>query len=209
GRMKDNTLMLQGIGSSNAWKGFIEKRNVAAGFNLKLQEDPYLPTDTYAFYPNGVPVIAFFTGSHADYHRPSDDTETLNYDDMERIANFAMNLALDVVAKNEKLAYVKVAPSSENTGSRANMRIFLGTIPDYSEGEMEGVKLTGVRADGPADKAGLKGGDVIVELAGKAIKNIYDYTYALDALKVGEPATVVVIRDGKRVTLEIVPEARQ
>jgi S1-C subfamily serine protease len=89
------------------------------------------------------------------------------------------------------------------------MRIFLGTIPDYSEGEIEGVKLTGVRSDGPADKAGLKGGDVIVELAGKEIKNIYDYTFALDALKVGEPATVVVIRDGERVSLSIVPEARK
>jgi Tol biopolymer transport system component len=209
GRMKDNTLMLQGIGSSGAWAGFIEKRNVVAGFNLKLQEDPYLPTDTYAFYPAGVPVIAFFTGSHEDYHRPSDDTETLRYDDMERIANFAMNLTLDIMAKNEKLAYVKVAPSSENTGSRASMRVFLGTIPDYAEGEIEGVKLTGVRADGPADKAGLKGGDVIVELAGKVIKNIYDYTFALDALKIGVPSAVVVIRDGERVTLEIVPEARQ
>ncbi|MDH4037914.1 MAG: M28 family peptidase [Candidatus Krumholzibacteria bacterium] len=209
GRMKDNTLMLQGVGSSDAWAGFIEKRNVVAGFDLKLQEDPYLPTDTYAFYPAGVPVIAFFTGSHADYHRPSDDTETLDYPDMERVAKFAMGMALDIMAGGEKLAYVKVAPSSENTGSRASMRVFLGTIPDYSEGEMEGVKLTGVRADGPADKAGLKGGDVIVELAGKEIKNIYDYTYALDALKVGEPATVVVIRDGERVSLSIIPEARK
>jgi Tol biopolymer transport system component/Zn-dependent M28 family amino/carboxypeptidase len=209
GRMKDNTLMLQGVGSSDAWARFIEKRNVAAGFNLKLQEDPYLPTDTYAFYPAGVPVVAFFTGSHADYHRPTDDTETLDYPDMERVAKFAQGMALDIMAGGEKLAYVKVAPSSENTGSRASMRIFLGTIPDYSEGEIEGVKLTGVRSDGPADKAGLKGGDVIVELAGKEIKNIYDYTFALDALKVGEPATVVVIRDGERVSLSIVPEARK
>ncbi len=209
GRMKDNTLMLQGIGSSDAWTGLIEKRNVPAGFNLKLQEDPYLPTDAYAFYPNGVPVIHFFTGSHEDYHRPSDDADKLNYDDMARIATFGMNLGMDIIGGGEKLAYVKVAPSSENTGSRASMRIFLGTIPDYAEGEIEGVKLTGVRGDGPADKAGLKAGDVIVELAGKTIKNIYDYTYALDALKIGEATPVVVIRDGERVTLTIVPEARK
>lgn len=209
GRMKDNTLMLQGIGSSSAWPALIEKRNVVSGFNLKLQEDPYLPTDTYAFYPNGVPVIAFFTGSHVDYHRPTDDIETLNYDDMERIASFAMNLTLDVMARGERPEYVKVTPSSEHAGTRASMRIFLGTIPDYSEGDIEGVKLTGVRADGPADKAGLMGGDVIVELAGKEIKNIYDYTYALDALKIGEPTPVVVVRSGERVSLTIVPEARQ
>ncbi|HXS09159.1 MAG TPA: PDZ domain-containing protein, partial [Candidatus Krumholzibacteria bacterium] len=94
-------------------------------------------------------------------------------------------------------------------GSRANMRIFLGTIPDYATGEIEGLKLSGVRAGGPADKAGLKSGDVIVELAGKAIKNIYDYTYAMDALKVGESVPVVVMRDGQRVTLTVTPEARQ
>jgi S1-C subfamily serine protease len=66
-----------------------------------------------------------------------------------------------------------------------------------------------VRDGGPADKAGIKGGDVIVELAGKAIKNIYDYTYAMDALKIGEPVPVVVVRDGQRVTLTVTPEARQ
>jgi hypothetical protein len=209
GRLRNNELMVQGIGSSDAWTGMIEKRNVAAGFSLKLQEDPYLPTDVTAFYPNNVPVIAFFTGSHEDYHRPTDDAATLDYDGMARIATFAQNIALDVMAMDERPSYVKVSRSDEHAGSRARMRIYLGTIPDYAEGDVEGVKLSGVRADGPADKAGLEGGDVIVELAGKAIKNIYDYTYTLDALRVGEPAAVVVLRDGKRVSLTIVPEARQ
>jgi S1-C subfamily serine protease len=111
--------------------------------------------------------------------------------------------------RTEKPAYVQVEQSKAAAGSRANMRIFLGTIPDYSTGDIEGLKLSGVRGGGPADKAGLKSGDVIVELAGKAIKNIYDYTYAMDALKVGEPVPVVVIRDGQRVTLTVTPEARQ
>jgi S1-C subfamily serine protease len=89
------------------------------------------------------------------------------------------------------------------------MRIYLGTIPDYAAGDIEGVKLSGVRDGGPADKAGLKGGDVIVEFAGKAIKNIYDYTYALDAMKIGVPVPIVVLRDGQRVSLNVTPEARQ
>jgi len=209
GRLKDNTLVIQGTGSSDVWKGLVEKGNVAAGFSIKMDDDPYLPTDVTAFYPKGVPVVAFFTGSHEDYHRPTDDADKLNYDGMERIAKFAAATIMNLEKRTEKPAYIQVAQSAGAEGSRASMRIFLGTIPDYASGDVEGLKLSGVRAGGPADRAGLKGGDVIVELAGKAIKNIYDYTYAIDALKVGEPATVVVIRDGERVTLTITPEARQ
>lgn len=71
------------------------------------------------------------------------------------------------------------------------------------------MKLSGVRAGGPADKAGLKGGDVIVEFAGTKIANVYDYTYAMDAVKIGKPVTVVVLRNGQRVTLTVIPESRK
>jgi hypothetical protein len=209
GRMKDNTLILQGAGSSPAWKGMIEKRNVVAGFNVKLQEDPYLPTDVTAFYPRRVPVLAVFTGSHEDYHRPTDDADKIDYDDMERIARFAFDLVMDLEAADARPEYAEVKRSKEQSGSRAAMRVYLGTIPDYSEGDLEGVKLSGVRSGGPADKAGMQGGDIVVECAGKEIKNIYDYTYAMDALKIGTPVPIVVLRDGKRVTLTVTPEARQ
>jgi hypothetical protein len=209
GRVKDNALIVQGVGSSDAWKGLIEKDNVPIGFNIKLDDDPYLPTDVTAFYPKGVPVLAFFSGNHEDYHRPTDDADKLNYDDMARVAQLATNVTVDLMKRDAPPAYVKVAPSSDHTGSRASMRVYLGTIPDYSPGEIEGVKLSGVKAGGPAEKAGLQGGDVIVECAGKAIKNIYDYTYAMDALKIGEGVPITIVRDGKRVTLTIVPEARQ
>jgi Tol biopolymer transport system component len=209
GRLKDNTLLLQGVGSSPAWKASIEKCNVAAGFNAKLQDDPYLPTDATAFYTHGVPVLSIFTGSHEDYHRPTDDVKTLDYDGMERIAKFSCDLVMDVEQKGQRPAYAKVERPKDETGSRGGMRIYLGTIPDYAEGDIEGVKLSGVRAGGPADKAGLKGGDVIVEFGGKVIKNIYDYTYALDAMKVGVPVPIVVLRDGQRVALNVTPEARQ
>jgi Zn-dependent M28 family amino/carboxypeptidase len=209
GRVKDNTLIVQGVGSSDAWKGLVEKDNVAIGFNVQLDEDPYLPTDVTAFYPKGIPVITFFSGNHEDYHRPTDDVETLNYDDMARVAKLVTNLTLDLMKRDTPPAYVKVTPTSTHAGSRASMRVYLGTIPDYAPGDVEGLKLSGVKAGGPAEKAGLQGGDVIVECAGKSIKNIYDYTYAMDALKIGEAVPIVVVRDGKRVTLTIVPAARQ
>lgn len=209
GRIKENTLIVQGVGSSDAWKGLVEKNNVPVGFNVKLDDDPYLPTDVTAFYPKGIPVLAFFSGNHEDYHRPTDDIETLNYDDMARVAKLVTNLTLDLMKRDTPPAYAKVAPTSAHQGSRASMRVYLGTIPDYAPGDVEGIKLSGVKAGGPAEKAGIQGGDIIVEIGGKSIKNIYDYTYAMDALKIGEGVPLVVVRDGKRVNLTIVPEARQ
>ena len=183
GRLRDNKLNLQGIGSSPAWRKLIEKRNVAAGFNLTLQEDPYLPTDTTPFYPKQVPVIAFFTGSHEEYHRPADKPDTLNYEGLERIAKFARALVTDLMNGAERPAYAKVE-KKDGGGGREQLRAYLGTIPDYAQ-EVAGVKLSGTRGGSPAEKAGLKGGDIIVEFAGQKIANIYDYTYAMDAVKIG------------------------
>ena len=89
------------------------------------------------------------------------------------------------------------------------MRAYLGTIPDYASEGIKGVQLSGVGKNGPAAKAGVKGGDIIVELAGKKIENIYDYTYALEAVKIGKPVKMVVLRKTQRVTLQVVPESRQ
>ena len=208
GRLRDNKLTLQGVGSSSAWKKLIERRNVLAGFNLTLQQDPYLPTDTTSFYPKGIPVLAWFTGSHKEYHRPADDTDTLNFEGLERITKFAGDMVRDLAGGGDRPDYLKVEKSDQG-GSRDAIRVYLGTIPDYASEDVKGVLLTGVRGGGPADKAGLKGGDVIVHFAGKDITNIYDYTYALDAVKVGKPVGIEVLRKGKRVKLSITPAARK
>jgi len=200
GRLRDNKLTLQGIGSSPAWTRLIEKRNVTAGFNLTLQSEPYLPTDTTAFYPKGVPVLAFFTGSHDDYHRPTDRPETLNYEGMQRVALLARGIIAEL-EQEPRPAYGQVTEVAAG-GGRENLRAYLGTIPDYAS-EVQGVKLSGVRAGGPADKAGLKSGDVIVEFGGSRIANIYDYTYALDAVKIGQPVSIVVLRDGQRLSISV------
>lgn len=207
GRLRENKLNVQGVGSSTVWRRIVEKRNVAAGFNVVLREDPYLPTDVTALYPKGVPVLDFFTGSHDEYHRPADDADTLNFEGLERIAKFARGIVADLLRSQERLDYVKVERKDQG-GSRENLRAYLGTIPDYAT-EVAGVKISGVRGGSPADKAGLKGGDVIVEFAGQKIGNIYDYTYALDAVKIGQPIDIVVLRGGQRVTVKATPEARK
>jgi Tol biopolymer transport system component len=208
GRLRDNKLTLQGVGSSHAWRKLIEKRNVVAGFNLTLQDDPYLPTDVTSFYTRNVPVLNFFTGAHDDYHRPTDTAEKINYDGLERIAKFAQQIVLELTQSPERPDLAKVERSAQEPGGRETLRAYLGTIPDYIT-EVKGVKLSGVRGDSPAEKGGLKGGDLIVEFAGQKITNIYDYTYALDAVKIGQAVEIVVERDGKRVTLTVTPEARK
>jgi hypothetical protein len=207
GRLRDNKLNIQGVGSSSAWKRLLEKRNVAAGFHLVLQDDPYLPTDSTAFYLKEIPFINFFSGSHEDYHRPTDTADTLNYQGLERITDFACGLASDLAGTTTRPDFVKVQQSSP-PGMRDNLRVYIGSIPDYTI-EISGVKLAGVRGDSPADRAGLKAGDVIIEFAGQKITNIYDYTYALDAAKIGQPVKVVVQRDGHSKTLSVIPEARE
>ena len=210
GRLRDNRLMLQGTGSATQWKRLIEKRNVVAGFDLALQDDPYLPTDTTAFYPRGLPVLSFFTGAHSDYNRPSDDAAAINYEGLERITKFAQRMCADLLSGRSVPEYVKVENIRNPAGRRTARRAYLGTIPDYTGGEEnKGLLLSGVKAGAPADKAGLKEGDTITEFAGRPIKNIYDFAYALDAIKIGDELKVVVQRAGKAVELTVVPEARK
>ncbi len=208
GRLSENKLLLQGVGSSPTWRRLAEKRNVAAGFNLVLQDDPYLPTDVTAFYPKEIPVLSFFTGSHDDYHRPTDTAGKINYEGMQRIAQFARGLLDDLAKKSDRPAYAKVEQSNAGAGTRENLRAYLGTIPDYAA-EVAGVKLSGMRGGSPAEKAGLKGGDIIIGLGGQKIANIYDYTYALDAARIGQPVALEIMRAGQHLTLRITPEARK
>lgn len=208
GRLRENKLTINGTGSSSAWRKALEKRNVLAGFNLQLLDDPYAPTDVTAFYPKGIPVLALFTGAHEEYHRPADTPDTLNYEGIDSIAKFAGNIAHDLIVTKERPDYLKVERSDKNSGSRETLRVYLGTIPDYAT-EVKGVKLTGARAGSPAEKAGIKPGDIIIELAGQKIQNIYDYTYALDALKIGQPAKLLIQRGSEQIEITITPEARK
>jgi S1-C subfamily serine protease len=101
-----------------------------------------------------------------------------------------------------------VEPQVQGGASRAGVRVFTGTVPDYAT-EAKGLLLGGVVAGGPAEAAGLQKGDLIVEIAGQTIANIYDYTYALDVLKIGQPAKVVYMRNGERRETTLTPAARK
>lgn len=207
GRMRDNKLVVQAVGSSSLWPRLLEQTNVVVGFDLQIQEDPYLPTDTWSFNQAEVPTLNLFTGSHEDYHRPSDVAAKINYEDLDRVVTFTTILAKKLLNADPAPDFVKVE-TQVRAGGRDGVRAFTGTIPDYTS-EGEGLLLSGVVGGGPADEAGLRGGDVIVRFGSQDITNIYDYTYALDAVKVDKPLEVVFLRDGERLTTTMVPRARQ
>ena len=207
GRMEDK-LVLQGIGSSDAWRGEIERRNAVVGLNLKLQDDCDLPTDASSFYKGGVPILAAFTGSHKDYHTPRDTPNKLNYEGAAQIAKFMALVTRGLITKDDPPAYKKhQTKQTGGDGTKTNLRATLGTVPEYGD-DVKGVLIGEPRKGLAGEKAGLQAGDVIIELAGRKIENIYDYTYAIGALKVGKETTITVQRGDKKMKLKITPTSR-
>jgi membrane-associated protease RseP (regulator of RpoE activity) len=207
GRMQDNKLVVQATGTSAAWGAILERVNVAAGFDLTVQPDPFQPTDVSSFNGAGVPSLSFTTGAHTDYHKPSDTADKIDYTDLDRVAGMAGAIVRRLMELDPAPQFVKVEQSAQ-TAARTGVRVFTGTVPDYAS-SVKGLLLGGVVGGGPAEQAGLQKGDVIVEIAGQAITNIYDYTYALDLLKIGQPAKVVYMRGTERRETQLTPAARR
>ncbi|MBX3175976.1 MAG: M28 family peptidase [Candidatus Hydrogenedentes bacterium] len=201
-------LVVSGAGSSPTWYETVERANATVGLPIVMQADSYLPTDATSFYLKQVPIFSAFSGVHGEYHTPKDTPDLLNYPGAARISELVYRVASDLAQREDTPPYVAMERPDEEAG-RGGMRAYLGTVPDYAESDVKGMVLNGVTRGAPADKAGLKAGDIIVEMAGKPIENIYDYTYAIQALKIGEEIGIVVERGGERVELKITPESRQ
>ena len=209
GRLRQGRLILQGVGSSPDWPGLIEKVNIREPLALVLQKDPYLPTDTHEFYPAGIPILALFTDVHDDYNRPTDDADTLNYAGLEQVARFGRQVATELAGRPDRVSYTSVERVTPKGGAMAGRRIYTGTIPDFAAGDVGGMKISGVQGGSPAEKAGLTGGDIIVELAGHKIGGLEDYAVILRALKPDQPTEIVVLRDGRELRLSITPTLRK
>jgi len=175
-------------------------------FFLNLSQDGYGPSDHSSFYAKQIPVLFFWTGTHNDYHKPSDTAEKINYEGEARIVSFVANIVRDIDKSDKRPTYT--VAKSESQGRSTGFRVYLGTIPNYADSN-DGLLLDGVRDDSPAAKAGLKAGDKIVKLAGRDVKNVYDYTYALGEMKAGQEYEVELMRGGQRLTLKLTPEARK
>lgn len=203
GRMKDDTLEVHGLGTSPAWKGIVEEANRTAKLNLKLRDGGYGPSDHAPFYGAGLPVFFVFTGVHADYHRPSDTADKIEAEGLLRVLDLVEGVATPVLDAGPRIAFTRVPADKEQApGASRGFRVWVGGVPDYSE-EAVGVRFSGVTPGSPAEKAGLRGGDVLRRFGPKEIRNIYDYTYALGERKPGEVVTLVVEREGQDISLEL------
>jgi len=208
GRLRDDTLQVQAAGSSPSWKALAESANVEPKLKLTIQADPNLPTDSSSFNQASVPTLAFFTGTHEDYHRPSDTADRVDAEGIDRVVRYATRIIASVADASDAPAFAKVEAPTRGRGARDGMRLSTGTIPDYAS-EAKGLLLGGVSAGGPAEQAGLQKGDLIVEIGGQSIANIYDYTYALDLLKPDEPVKVVYLRSGDKKETMLTPRVRR
>lgn len=205
GRLNEGKLTIGGMGTASEWKALVEKYSKDhAGkplFHLQLNDDGFGPSDHSSFYGKKIPVLFFFTGTHADYHKPSDTAEKINYDGEYEIVRFVERIvnALDANATRPTYEVAKSAPVA-----RTAFNVSLGTVPNYAE-TSDGLHLDAVRDNSPAAKAGVKGGDIVIKLAGKEVRNISDYMFALGEMKAGETYEIVVRRGSETLTLKIVP----
>jgi hypothetical protein len=208
GRLRDNALQVQGAGSSPSWTAVATAANTDPTLKIAVQNDPNLPTDSSSFNLAGIPTLSFFTGSHEDYHRPTDTADRVDAAGIDRIVRYATTIVSRVADNPDPPAFAKVEPQTRGRGSRDGIRLYTGTIPDYGT-ETKGLLLAGVSAGGPAEQAGLQKGDVVVEIAGQSIANVYDYTYALDLMKPDEPVKVRYLRNGETRDTTLTPRVRR
>ena len=198
---KDNKLIVYGTGTSKEFDPLVEQLCEKYDFQLTKHPGGFGPSDHSSFYAKKIPVLHLFTGTHSDYHRPSDDFDKLNIPGMRRVADMLVDIVQATDEATDPPKYVELK-QMEAIGGGDSDRPYFGSIPDYSDNG-DGLALTGVSPGGPADKAGIKGGDVIIKLGDSKIGGIEDFDSALRKFKIGDKVKVIVKRGKEDVELEV------
>ena len=194
-----NDLIVYGTGTSSKWKNILDDKN-EYDLNLTFNDEGFGPSDHSSFYGKKVPVLFFFTGTHSDYHKPSDDADKINAAGQEKVLKYVYDVALTIVNSETRPDYISV--ERKDTGQMTGTKVYVGTVPDFA-GEVDGYKLGGVTDGSPAAKAGLQAGDIITQFGDKKISNIYDFTYALGNYVPGDKVKVLVKRGEEELTFDI------
>lgn len=201
GRLRNDRVIVYGVETATEMRALVDTAATATGLQVRGVGDGFGPSDHSSFYAHGIPVLHFFTDLHEDYHRATDDPDKVSAAGIGRVVQLAERVVRAIADRDARLTPVRVTRPAPVATSGRPRDAYLGSIPDMSAPETPGVRLTGVRAGSPGDQAGLKAGDVIVEFDGKPIKDLYQYTDALQARQPGDTVKIIVLRDGARVEL--------
>ena len=199
GRLRDKSLIIYGTGTSSDWENILNKDNTDS-LKLSFNDEGYGPSDQSSFYAKKIPVLFFFTGTHEDYHKPTDDADKINFEGEKEVLDYVYNVFNSIDDNKEKADYILVEKTEQE--KMPTRKVWVGTIPDFA-GNVDGYKISGVSEGGPAQIAGLQGGDIIIKFGEKKITNIYDFTYALADYVPGDVVDVVVKRGDKEITFHI------
>ena len=209
GRVAKNKLYVGGTGTSPGFQQLVQDANKPLNFEIAYSNSGYGASDQTSFTVKEIPVLFFFSGLHSDYHKPSDTWDKIDSVAGARVIELVANVVSGLDASNNRPQYVRVAESvSSGTGGGGSYGAYFGSIPDFGE-FAHGVKFSDVRDGSPAAKAGLKGGDILIEFDGKKIENLYDFTYALRSHKPGETVPVTVMRGSEKITRNVTLEVRK
>lgn len=192
GRVDSNKVVIGGVGTSPAWKDAMH--GIKTPLHIKTTESGVGPSDHTSFYLKDIPVLHFFSGQHADYHMPTDDEDKINYAGMQDIFNYTLQLIAQLNNKG-KLTFTKT--KDENNDDAPKFSVTLGVMPDYTF-EGEGMRIDAVTDGKPASKAGLKAGDVVIQLGDIQVKDMMSYMKGLSAFKKGD-ATKVKVKRGAEI----------
>jgi Zn-dependent M28 family amino/carboxypeptidase len=203
GRLKDGKLNVQGVGTSPVWPALIDSAKKGLPLTVTTTADGFGPSDHSSFTGKGIPVLFYFTGLHADYHRPSDTWDKTNPDGEATVLTMVERSLRMIADAPTRPTFTKGAEKpAANQSSSIALKVTFGVVPDYSD-DPQGLRITGTKPGSPAEKAGLEGDDIVTGLGSTQIKNIYDLMAALGTFKPGDTTEVTFLRDGKKMTKKV------
>jgi hypothetical protein len=202
GRLNGGTLLVFGVGTAVEWNALLEPAAARAGVTIATKNDGYGPSDHTSFYLKDVPVLHFFTNTHGDYHKPSDDWDKIDPKGLTAVASIVADVAAAAANSRPRLTLKRGAGEPPKPGSGGGYGAWLGSVPDFTPVE-RGVKLSGVTKGSPADVAGIRTGDIVVGLGTHNVADLQGMTDALRAHKPGDVVDVQVLRGSERLSMKV------
>lgn len=203
GRLRGDSLIVYGVATAREMRAVLDSANAGVGLSIRGLGDGFGPSDHSSFFARNIPVLHFFTNLHDDYHRATDDADKVNAAGAARVITLAERVVREIDARDARLTFVRSVATPAAAGARTGSNVYLGSIPDMAAPDVKGLRLTGVRAGSPADSAGLKAGDVVVQLGGKDVTDLQTYSDALYSYQPGDVVDLVVLRGSDRLTFKV------